>query len=109
LWTPVFEIVEPSVIVCVGRPPMENLELVLQDRGAALTDRVVRPIYWGDGHGGSYTYEVARYTTRRGKVTMVYIPHLSRFGIFGRRKSLVATREIVDAIAVALQGPATAT
>ena len=91
LSTPVFEIVEPSVIVCVGRPPMENLELVLQDRGAALTDRVVRPIYWGDGHGGSYTHEVARYTTTRGKVTMVYIPHLSRFGIFGRRKSLVAT------------------
>lgn len=99
MWARVLELVGPSVIVCLGRDPMRYLGPVLRARGAASTgppDK--RPVAWGN-----VTFTVARYSATPGEVTMVGLPHLSRFGIFGRRESQHATTEIVDTISAALR------
>jgi hypothetical protein len=99
MWANVLEIVEPSVIVCLGSDPMRYLDPVLRAHGAVptgLTEK--RPVGWGN-----VKYAVARYTKAPGEVTMVGLPHLSRFRIFGRPESRHATAEIVDAISAALR------
>lgn len=99
MWAGVLKIVEPSVIVCLGNDPMRYLDPVLRAHGAAPKGPVEkRPVAWGN-----VKYAVARYTTSRGEVTMVGLPHLSRFRIFGRRESQDATTEIVDTVSAALR------
>jgi hypothetical protein len=105
MWARVLEIVEPPVIVCLGGEPMHYLDPVLRAGGAALTGPEQRDsVGWG-----TVTYAVRRYTTGRGEVTMVRLPHLSRFRIFGRPESQHATNDIVDTISAALRRPTTAT
>jgi hypothetical protein len=99
MWARVFDVVEPSVIVCLGNDPMRYLDLVLRARGAVPTGPAKkRPVGWGN-----VTYAVAHYTKSPGEVTMVGLPHLSRFRIFGRPESQHATTDIVETISAALQ------
>ena len=99
MWSRVFDIVEPSVIVCNGKDVAAELGPVLRARGTAREAAVSYPTGW-KRKGGEVTYTVTRYTTTRGvNVTMVGLPHLSRYTIFGRRQSRDATRGIVDAVA----------
>ena len=99
MWSRVFDIVEPSVIVCNGKDVAAELGPVLRARGTAREAAVPYPTGW-KRKGGEVTYTVTRYTTTRGvNVTMVGLPHLSRYTIFGRRQSRDATRGIVDAVA----------
>jgi hypothetical protein len=105
MWARVLEIVEPPVIVCLGGEPMYYLDPVLRARGAVPAGPEERhSVGWG-----TVTYAVRHYTTGRGEVTMVRLPHLSRFRIFGRCESRHATNDIVDTISAALRGPTTAT
>lgn len=98
MWPRVLEKVEPSVIICLGGVSMRYLgRVLLRERKAELTRREAHPVGWGP-----VKYAVARYATPRGEVTMVGIPHLSRFRIFGRAKSEHATTAIVDTISAAL-------
>jgi hypothetical protein len=98
MWADIFEITEPACIVCCGRPPAKELGKVLRKaRGAQPVDFQSRPIVWA-----SYRYELTRYRTPKGTVTLVYIPHLSHFPIFGREASREACAEIVQAITQAM-------
>jgi hypothetical protein len=95
----VLDIVEPPAIVCNGTNVAVELDRILRVRGRVIEGPVSRPIAWGQ-----YKYSVARYTTKHGpEVTMVGFPHLSRFGIFSRPESKLATTEIVDTISAALR------
>ena len=99
MWARVLEIVKPRVIVCLGAEPAHYLDRVLRARGATLMGPEKRQTAgWG-----TVTYGVRRYTTARGKLTMVRLPHLSRFGIFGRPESHHATSEVADTISAALR------
>ena len=99
MWAEVLDIVEPLAIVCLGSDPMRYLDRVLRSRGAAPKGPAEkRPAGWGN-----VSYVVARYTTTFGELTMVGLPHLSRFRIFDRPESRHATTEIVDAISAALR------
>jgi hypothetical protein len=105
MWARVLEIVEPSVIVCLGSDPMRYIDPVHRARGAVPTGLAEkRPVGWGN-----VKYAVARYTKTPGEVTMVGLPHLSRFRIFGRPESRQATTEIVDTISAALRTAASTT
>jgi hypothetical protein len=103
MWARVLGIVEPSVIVCLGNDPMRYLDPVVRARGARPTGPAEkRPVGWGD-----VKYAVARYTSPRREVTMVGLPHLSRFRIFGRPESQLATTQIVNSISAALRATST--
>lgn len=104
MWARVLEIVEPSVIVCLGNDPMKYLDPVVQARATAWTGLVERPVGWGDVKWG-----VRCYATSSGEVTMVRIPHLSIFKIFGRPESEPGTSEIADTISAALRRGTTRT
>ena len=105
MWATVLDIVEPSVIVCLGSDPMRYLDPVVRAHGAVPTGPTEkRPVGWGN-----VKYAVARYAKTPREVTMVGLPHLSRFRIFGRPESRRATTEIVDTISAALQRTTSAT
>lgn len=104
MWARVLEIVEPSVIICLGVAPMRYLDRVLRLRRAHLKGQESHPIEWGrtDTSEG-VTYKVGRYSTTHGEVTMLGLPHFSRYPIFGRPESRRATTEIVDVVSAALR------
>jgi len=87
MWARILEIVEPQVIVCLGGEPADYLDPVLRAQGARPTGPEARH----SSGWGSVTYGVRRYTTARHELTMVRLPHLSRFRIFGRPESHHAT------------------
>jgi hypothetical protein len=104
MWARILEIVEPSVIICLGNDTMKYLDPVLQARATAWTGLVERPVGWGNVKWG-----VRCYTARSREVMMVRIPHLSIFKIFVHPQSQQATAEIVDTISAALRKAPTAT
>lgn len=99
MWARVLEIVEPRVIVCLGKEPMRYLGRVLEARGA----RPAGPEQRTSAGWGNCTYGIRCYTTSYGQVTMVRIPHLSTYTIFGRPESEPATTDIVSTISKALR------
>jgi hypothetical protein len=105
MWARVLETGEPSVIVCLGSDPMRYLDPVLRAHRASPTGPAEKhPVGWGN-----VKYAVGRYTTTACEVTMLGLPHLSRFRIFGRPESQHATTEIVDTISAALRRAASTT
>lgn len=99
LWADVFDVADPRVIVCFGDVG-QHLAAIMQQRGARLTAAAqTRSAGWGN-----VTYSTARYATTRGETLIVRLPHLSRFGIFGRPQSQHAVHDVATAIAEATGG-----
>jgi hypothetical protein len=97
MWAAVLDICTPRAVVCLGAAPMRYLDPVLLATGATRGSLRRYDVGWG-----SVTYAVAEYATPRGPLTMVALPHLSRFRIFGRSQSRPATDAIVATLVQAL-------
>jgi len=98
LWRDIFAQVNPKAVICLGGTVETALGRVLTGAGAELTSRQERPVGWGE-----VTYSLTRYQHGDRTTLLVRLPHLSRFGIFGRPASRAATGHITSAVADAMQ------
>jgi hypothetical protein len=100
LWKDILGFVTPSAIICLGDRPTRELRATLVSSGWRLSGGPeIGPVGWGD-----MSYELAYYDSAGARTLLVRLPHLSRFGIFGRPASKEATDRLVSLIAAALGG-----
>lgn len=102
LWTDLLSIARPRAVVCLGGETASQLGAVLQRRGMTLS----RPVKSCPAAWGAVTVGLAPYQDSNGQTLLVRLPHLSRFGIFGRDKSQPAIDQLIDAIAGAARNEA---
>ncbi|MFL4470018.1 uracil-DNA glycosylase family protein [Tateyamaria armeniaca] len=82
LWSDVLERTSPSLIVCMGRQATTELSGVVR-----AENEVSMPVGWGNVKASRADYPSG---------TIVGLPHLSRFSIFGRRESESAIKALFD-------------
>ena len=100
LWGDILGSVTPSAIVCLGDRPARELGATLVSSGWRLSGRPeIGLVGWGD-----VTYELAYYDFAGARTLLARLPHLSRFGIFGRPASKEATDRLASLIAAAIGG-----
>lgn len=99
LWNAVLAIAAPRAMVCLGDLAFRHLSTALMRRHARLVapPRVL-PVGWGN-----VAAALAQYESVDGPTLLVRLPHLSRFGIFGRAASRPAVDEICMAIAESMR------
>jgi hypothetical protein len=91
LWTDVFERVDPSLVVTVGKDTFKHMSAAWQEKPRILEE----PVGWG-----SQTALVANYARR----VVLALPHLSRFKIFGRPQSQEPIERIIALLRKARPG-----
>ena len=100
LWKDILGFVTPSAIVCLGDRPARELGSTLVSSGWRLSGRPeIGQVGWGD-----VSYELAYYDSAGARSLLVRLPHLSRFGIFGRPASKEAADRLASLIAATLGG-----
>ena len=98
MWVDVLEVASPTAIICLGDLATRHIARVLERRGDHPTGAATnRPAGWG-----SVTYGLQRFSGPHDDTLVVRLPHLSRFGIFGRAASSKATADITTAVANAI-------
>jgi hypothetical protein len=93
LWSYVFGYVRPSTMICLTDKPFRYLERVLLDKGFRRTYLIRESVGWGD-----VTYSHSEYASGSGHVSMVRLPHLSRYRIFGKAECRDAVDRLTDAV-----------
>jgi hypothetical protein len=100
LWKEILGFTIPSTIICLGDLPTRELRATLVSSGWRLSgESEIRPVGWGN-----VSYELAYYDSAAARTLLVRLPHLSRFGIFGRPVSKEATDRLASLIAAAVGG-----
>lgn len=99
LWSGILINTRITTIVCMSSIVHKHMTaLILEADGKLLKEKSDR-VEWGN-----VTYSISQFTTANRNITIVRLPHLSRYKIFGREKSNTATSAIVDTVAVSLGG-----
>lgn len=93
----VFAVCEPLAILCLGAEVDRQIGAVLEKRGLQRIEAQKPLAGWG-----KVTYGLTRYAAGDRAVLVVRLPHLSRFGIFGRPASAAAVDQLTDAVAHAV-------
>jgi hypothetical protein len=93
LWSDVLEIAHPRVLICFGTVNDYLAGILERGRSRYNGTPEIGSVGWGD-----VTYSLTHYEGAIGKTLLVPVPHLSRFGIFGRPQSPHA----VDRVCVAI-------
>lgn len=97
LWQSILTIARPRVFLCLGDLASRHLGQVLELGGWTRAGPPRRlPAGWG-----SVSYGVTSYAVGRDTALIVRLPHLSRFGIFGRDASAGAAAELLATVAAA--------
>lgn len=83
LWTKLLPLIRPKLVVCLDRDTENALKLLIPTclgyRNLAASEL---PIGWGSYKASLHDFGKCAPETR-----LLYLPHVSRFGIFGREKS----------------------
>jgi hypothetical protein len=97
LWFYLFQCLSPSVIICLTDLPFMHIGEVLLWRGFEEKGASKKLVGWGN-----VTYSTTTYEMENEKVTMIRLPHLSRYKVFGRHESQHAINELADSVVKAL-------
>lgn len=82
IWMRLLPIALPKLIVCLGKEVQNELRTLMPSAmGATKSMTKSFALGWGN-----YTGEIDEYHTRAGLVRLLYLPHLSRFQMFGNPK-----------------------
>ena len=92
LWTHIFEVIDPRLIITIDRGTTERLSSILSRKldTRSVTQRF--PIGWS-----TYKAEILAFDSAT-KCRMVRFPHLSRFRVFGRPQSQANVDDIMRTV-----------
>jgi hypothetical protein len=90
LWTQIFSYCDPKLIITIDQHTTRGLIQILNAKYGGTPAPQQFEIGWG-----AYTADLFTY----GSVAMLRLPHLSRFGIFGREASQPHVERIIAAVA----------
>jgi hypothetical protein len=97
LWSSILEIARPSVLICLS-DAVRYLDELLEHRGYRLRSTPQRlSAGWG-----TVSVRLSHRDSPTGDALLVGLPHLSRFGMFGRPGSETMLDELVESVAVVL-------
>lgn len=97
LWKGLLLSTQISTIVCMSSIVRKYMSSLIIEADGKLLQEVSHRVEWGN-----VTYSVSQFTMACRNITIVCLPHLSRYKIFGRDKSNTATKAIVDTVAISL-------
>ncbi len=93
LWKELLLSTQITTIVCMSLIVRKHMSSLIVEAGGKLLREDSQRVEWGN-----VTYSVSQFIIADRNITMVCLPHLSRYRIFGREKSDSATNDIVDAV-----------
>jgi hypothetical protein len=96
-WRSLLDVARPAAIVCLGDLAARHVGAVLGEQGSAARAARKLPVGWGN-----VTCALTHYDAADTRTLLVRLPHLSRFGIFGRPASAAAVEVLTDAIVTAM-------
>jgi len=82
LWGRILPVVSPTLIVCLGREVQRELRTLIQNSMDA-SEKSSRSYETG---WGQYKADLDEYNSPHGPVRLLYLPHLSRYQLFGNPK-----------------------
>jgi hypothetical protein len=94
LWSGLFDELKPSVVVCLGNETFFQIYPVLTKKGFKELRSEKLETGWG-----KIKCHVIHLNLRRRKIILVGLPHLSRFGIFGRHSVRSELKDLVKTVA----------
>lgn len=97
LWAPILRVLRPRVVVTLGHLPASHLIDIFVSQGYDIDRTETRQVGWG-----STTYAKTQLSRADWDLTLLRLPHLSRYRFFGRPESRLAVRDIASTIATAL-------
>ncbi len=95
LWDNLFDNLNPSVVLCLGGKVQRHIHSLLISKGL----KNISPIENFDTGWGEIKCSVAQFAAGQKKMIVVGLPHLSRFGIFGRKNASPDLQRLVKIIA----------
>ena len=97
LWELILREVTPSLILCNGIQTGEMMSRALASAGYRSVNEDNRPVGWG-----AVTYNVTTLQRDGNTVSVLALPHLSRYPFIGRSASVESEREIVRMLSIAI-------
>jgi len=95
LWTEIFNHIAPEIVITIDTHSFQHIGAILRAKQRSATERGIQmPTGWGN-----YMADIVDFDSPSGNVRLVRLPHLSRFGIFGRPQGRDAVSNLMDAIA----------
>jgi hypothetical protein len=95
LWTEIFNHIAPEIVITIDTHSFKHIGAILRAKKRSATERSIQmPTGWGN-----YMADIVDFDSPSGNVRLVRLPHLSRFGIFGRPQGREAVSKLMDAIA----------
>lgn len=99
LWDHIFKYIDPILIITIDRGTALRLTTILRNKHGRESMRQEFETGWG-----AYNAELILFDAGGGTRAIVGLPHLSRFGIFGRRRSEPSVQRIIDALLISFDG-----
>jgi hypothetical protein len=91
LWQKILSNLKVQLIFCIDNNTYKNISEILTNLSYHKVQEKRYPIAWGD-----YKCSIANFEKDGQKITLVWLPHLSTFSIFGRERSKEAVSQIMD-------------
>ncbi len=94
LWTRIFKHIAPQTVITMDAHTFKRVRKIIKDHRPDESERHIQlPTGWGN-----YNADIVRYGLPGDRLTLVRIPHLSRFGIFTSQKCREAIPRLIDAV-----------
>ena len=94
LWGHILPVVSPTLIVCLGREVQRELRTLIQNSMDA-SEKSSRSYETG---WGQYKADLDEYDSPLGPVRLLYLPHLSRYQLFGNPKCSQNIQNLIEAV-----------
>jgi hypothetical protein len=91
LWQKILSKLKLQLLFCIDNNTYKNISEILTSLSYQKVQEQRYPIAWGD-----YKCSIANFEKDGQEITLVWLPHLSTFSIFGREKSKEAVSIIMD-------------
>jgi hypothetical protein len=99
LWGGIFDYIAPKTVITMDRLTFKHVRKMVKDRHSNLIETHIQiPTGWGE-----YKADIVRFSSAGDGVTLIRLPHLSRFGIFTSNRCRQAVSRIVDSLVDGLQ------
>jgi hypothetical protein len=97
LWAEILSLVRPKAIVCLGDLAATHIGSAMTQRGGRARASAEHATGWG-----TVTFATTTYNLDGDEILLLRLPHLSRFGFFGRPASAVAPDAVARTVAAAI-------
>ncbi|MDA2930995.1 hypothetical protein MYX84_13800 [Acidobacteria bacterium AH-259-O06] len=100
LWAEILGKVTPSVMLCNGKGSLLHFKSLLGELGWKVTETTEIPTGWGD-----YSYYIVRFKCSSSLLTLVGLPHLSRFKTMSSSKCSQQTAQLLRFVSTEISNP----